>query len=348
MTPTSMAPARLDLAAGILVGLVAAGGVGCRRTTEAGDLATRIRLGFFLNVTHAPAMAGLAHGSYEAAVAPARLEVKAFASGPEAIEAIFAGAIDLCFVGPGPALNGYLRSEGTALRVIAGAATGGAAFVVRADAGIGGPEDLHHHRIASPQLGNTQDLALRLYLATHHLRTTEVGGDVQVVPISNPDILQLMKQGKLDGAWVPEPWVTRLLHEANGRVLVDEHDLWPNRRFPTAVLIATTRLLELAPTVVRRVVAAEAREIAWLDEHPAEGAELVSRVMKEWGKKPLPPAQMAESWRRVEFSTEPLADALSKIAADGRKLGYLPKAGDVRLAIDRRFLPAVDTDASAP
>src|SRR5579859_6739839 len=180
---------------------------------------TVIRVGAFPNITHAQAMVGKANGTFQKALGPGvKIEWTSFNAGPSAIEALFAGAIDMTYVGPNPTISGYLRSNGEALRVIAGAASGGASLVVRSDSGINKPEDFHGKRVGSPQLGNTQDVALRAWLKAHGMKPTDKGGDVQVVPLANPDQLTMFLQKQLDASWAPEPWATRLIHEGNAHL----------------------------------------------------------------------------------------------------------------------------------
>src|SRR3954469_21703390 len=181
---------------------------------------TVIHVGAFPNITHPQAMVGKANGYFEKAMGSnVKIDWKTFNAGPAAIEALFAGAIDMTYVGPNPTISGYVRSDGEALRVIGGAASGGAALVVRADAGINKPEDFHGKRVATPQFGNTQDVALRNWLKKNGIKTNDKGGDVQIVPMANPDQLTLFLKKDLDAAWAPEPWATRLIHEGNGRLL---------------------------------------------------------------------------------------------------------------------------------
>src|SRR3981189_299047 len=177
---------------------------------------TVVRVGAFPNITHAQAMVGKANRWFENALGPtAKIQWTSFNAGPSAIEALFSGAIDMTYVGPNPAITGYVRSNGEALRIVAGAASGGVALVVRNDSGIQKPEDFHGKRVASPQLGNTQDVALRAWLLAHGLKSIDKGGDVQVIPLANPDQLTLFLQRQLDASWAPEPWATRLIHEGN-------------------------------------------------------------------------------------------------------------------------------------
>ncbi len=178
-----------------------------------------IRVGYFPNVTHAQALVGRAGGQFEKALGPGvQIEWKAFNAGPSAIEALFASAIDLTYVGPNPTVTGYVRSQGAAVRVIAGAASGGASLVVRQGAGIQKAADFHGKKIATPQQGNSQDIALRAWLRANGLKTREKGGDVQIMPITNADQFTLFLKGQLDAAWAPEPWAARLVHEAGGKI----------------------------------------------------------------------------------------------------------------------------------
>ena len=326
--------------------LVAAALGGCHRGGRPAA-PQALHLGFFPNVTHAPALVGLEHGELARGLAPLGVEPKAFNAGPEAMEALFAGALDACYVGPAPAINAYLRSRGETLVIVAGAAQNGAGLVVRADAGIHGPADLHGKKLASPQLGNTQDIALRKYLAANGLQTRDRGGDVQVLPLANADILALMKQKQLDGAWVPEPWTTRLVDEAGGALFVDEKDLWPGHEFPTTVLVVTRKLLGEHPEIVKKLVAAHVATIDWMKAHPDEARALVDAGLKKWAKKALPPEILRKAYAHVEPSYALLEDALRTQLADGRALGYLPD-GDASAMTDRRILDQVLAQKGAP
>ncbi len=341
---------RPALLSALVAATLAIGGVGCkgRRTSGAtGAVLSSVHLGFFPNLTHGPALVGLLRGDFARALAPLTVEAQPFNAGPQAMEALFAGAIDACYVGPAPAINGYLRSHGEALVIVSGAALNGAGLVVRRDAGIRGPADLRGKKIASPQLGNTQDIALRTYLADNHLRPKDRGGDVQILPLANADILTLMKQGQLDGAWVPEPWTTRLIDEGGGTLLVDERERWPGSKFPTTVLVVTKKLASEHPDVVGKLVAANVATIAWMKANPAAARALVDAGLQKWAKKALPPELLARAYAHVEPSAELLDAALEKQLADGRALGFLPQ-GDVSGMIDRHFVDAATHRGATP
>src|ERR1700680_1811129 len=267
----------------------------------AGQSPTAVRVGYFPNITHAQALIGKATGKFDQALAPgAKVEWKAFNAGPSAIEALFAGALDLAYVGPNPAISGYIRSQGAALRVTAGTTGGGAALVVREGSGIQKPEDFHGKRVATPQLGNTQDVALRAWLHAHNLQTREKGGDVQVIPIANADQLTLFLKGEIDAAWAPEPWASRLIQEAKGRLFFDERDLWPNRRFVTAQLIVSTAFLQQHPDLVKKWLREHVELTAWINANPAEAKQILNQQIQKDTGRALPAAGLDSAYSRLE------------------------------------------------
>src|ERR1700722_3259230 len=247
---------------------------------------TVVRVGAFPNITHAQAMVGKANGWFEKALGPiVKIQWTSFNAGPSAIEALYAGAIDMAYIGPNPTISGYVRSNGEALRVVAGAASGGVALVVRNDSGIQKPEDFHGKRVGSPQLGNTQDVALRAWLKAHGMKSIDKGGDVQVVPLANPDQLTLFLKKQLDASWAPEPWASRLIHEGNAHVFLDERDLWPQGQFVITNLIVSTKFLHDHPDVVRHWLASHVELSDWINGHLPEAKQILnSQIAKETGK----------------------------------------------------------------
>jgi NitT/TauT family transport system substrate-binding protein len=285
---------------------------------------TTLRVGAFPNITHPQAVIGKANGWFQKAMGPeCRVEWKGFNAGPSAIEAVLAGALDMTYVGPNPAINGYLRSNGEALRIIAGATSGGAALVVRGDSGIQTPGDFHGKKVASPQMGNTQDVALRAWLSAHGLKTADKGGDVQVIPIANPDQLALFLKKDIDAAWAPEPWAARLIHEANGRLLVDERTLWPNGRFIAAHLVVSTKFLQARPDLVKNWLRAHVELTGWINQHPAEAKQLLNQQIQKETGKPLSAEVLEESFRRLEVTYDPLRASLTKAARSAFDAGFL-------------------------
>ncbi|HEY2094049.1 MAG TPA: ABC transporter substrate-binding protein [Thermoanaerobaculia bacterium] len=251
-----------------------------------------IRLGYFPNVTHSQALIGIARGDF------GKVKPIVFNAGPSVIEALFAGDVDLAYVGPNPAINGYVQSHGEALRIVAGATSGGAALVVRK-----GVQNLNGRKLASPQLGNTQDVALRRYLAADGIKA-------EVVPTPNAQIVDLFRRGDVDGAWVPEPWVSRLVVEAGGVVLVDERTLWPHGDFVTAQVIASTKFLKAHPDRVRRFLAAHVAITRWELAHPAEARAIVNGEIKRLTGKKLADRVLASAWEHMRPTWDPIAPSL--------------------------------------
>jgi NitT/TauT family transport system substrate-binding protein len=287
---------------------------------------TTIRVGAFPNITHAQPMIGKANGSFEKAMGGSvKIQWTSFNAGPSAIEALFAGAIDMTYIGPNPAITGYVRSGGEALRVVAGAVSGGASLVVRNDSGIQKPEDFHGKRVASPQMGNTQDVALRAWLKAHGMKSMDKGGDVQVVPLANPDQLTLFLKKELDGAWAPEPWATRLIREGNGRLFLEERDLWPQGQFVTTHLIVSTKFLHEHPDLVKNWIRAHVELTDWIDGHQPEAKRILNQqIQKETGKA-LSPAVLDEAFGRLQVTYDPIRNSLLTSARSAYDAGFLGK-----------------------
>src|SRR5919106_408115 len=262
-----------------------------------------------------------------------RVESFVFNAGPSAIEALFGGQIDVAYVGPNPAINGYLASNGEDLRVISGAASGGASFVIRNDSGIKSVNDLGGKKFASPQLGNTQDVSLRKFLVDNGFNTANNGGNVTVVPVTPADILTLMLKKEIDGAWVPEPWATRLVKEANGRIFVDERELWPpDGRFVTANIIARTDYLNENPDIVKQFLRAHINKTIWLNENKdQEAINAFNGALKKITGKTIPDDEIRDALTRLEFTFDPVEESLFRIADNAYELGYL---GDGRSKSD--------------
>lgn len=285
-----------------------------------GTPADELRLGYFANVTHSPALVGVANGTFEEALGDTVLSVQVFNAGPSAIEALNAGAIDATFIGPNPAINGFIQSQGESLRIVSGSTSGGAQFVVQPD--ITGPEDLVGTTLASPQLGGTQDVALRTWLTENDLENSISGdGDVTITPTENAQTLQLFQDGQIQGAWVPEPWASRLVIDAGGTVLVDEKDLWENGEFLTTHLIVSADYLAEHPQTVEALIRGELAAIDWINSHPDEAPALVNEEIEAETGKPLSDAVLARAFENVTFTYDPLAGTLEQLLADGVTAG---------------------------
>ena len=293
-----------------------------------------LRIGYFPNLNHAQAVIGLQqdgdfqkvlNANYSDTNKGVRIEPYVFNAGPSAIEALFGGQIDVAYVGPNPAINGYLASDGQGIRIISGAASGGASFIVRNDSGISSVNDLGGKKFASPQLGNTQDIALRKYLVDNGFNTIDKGGNVTIVPVTPPDILTLMLKKEIDGAWVPEPWATRLVREANGRIFVDERELWPpHGQFVTANIIARTDYLNENPDIIRQLLQAHINKTIWINENKDQQAiTAFNGALKKITGKTIPDDEIKDALTRLEFTYDPVKESLLKMTDNAYELGYL-------------------------
>lgn len=308
-----------------------------------------LRVGYFPNITHSQALIGVPRGDFQTALGPGfRLDVKIFNAGPSVIEAMFAGQLDLAYIGPNPAINGYVQSQGEALRVVAGATSGGAAFIVRPAAGIAGPRDLAGKRLATPQLGNTQDVALRAYLVAHGLKTAEQGGNVQVVPTENSQILNLFKLGQIDGAWVPEPWASRLIVEGGGQLFLDERSLWPNGDFTTALVIVSKSFLDAHPDAVRAWLQAHVAITLWEQSNPEEAKALANAQIQKLTGQALPAEVMDEAWTRMRVTYDPIAASLVTSADAAFAAGFLKQKPDLSSITDLTLLNQVLAERGLP
>ena len=293
-------------------------------TTTRADI---VRIGYFPNINHAQAVIGLGNGDFQKALDGIKVETQIFNAGPSAIEALFANQIDVTFVVPNPAINGYIKSDGEALRIIAGAASGGAVFVVRNDAEINSVEDFADKKFASPQLGNTQDVALRAYLLDNGYKTTENGGNIEVIPAKNPDILTLMLKKEIDGAWVPEPWGAKLVKEANGRIFIDERNLWPQGQFVSAHIVASTKYLQNHPDIIKKLLTAHVDETQWINQNKEESFKVFNIELEKLTGKTIPVDEFQEAFSRMEITYDPIKESLFKSANDAFDIGFL---GDTR------------------
>jgi NitT/TauT family transport system substrate-binding protein len=253
---------------------------------------TTLRVGHFPNVTHVQALVARnferqGREWFIARLGPGvKVEWYAYNAGPSAMEAIFANSLDLTYVGPNPAINAYARSRGKEIRVVAGAVNGGSALVVQPDAALAKPADFRGKRIATPQFGNTQDVAARAWLTAAGLRITQTGGDVQVVPTANPDQLGLFQRKQVDAVWTVEPWVSRLELEAGGKILIEEKDA------VTTVLTSSVRALEAQRDLVRRIVAAHRELSDWARQNPSEAQRMIREELRAGFRVEMHPSSL--------------------------------------------------------
>ena len=308
--------------------------------------ASELKLGYFGNITHAAALVGVKQGFIAKSLGSTKLSTQVFNAGPAAIEALNAGAIDATYIGPNPAINSFVKSNGESVSVIAGAASGGAQLVVKP--GIESAADLKGKTLASPQLGGTQDVALRAWLGQQGYKTTpDGGGDVAINPTENAQTLKLFQDGKLDGAWVPEPWASRLVLQAGAKVLVDEKDLWDGTgtgkpgEFPTTILIVNKKFAAEHPETVEALLKGHVAAVQWLNDTPAaEKASVINAALKQDAGKALSQDVIDRSLQNIVFTVDPLAGTYEKLLQDGVDAGTTKQA-DLNGLFDLRPLNSV-------
>jgi NitT/TauT family transport system substrate-binding protein len=307
---------RLTVALILGTGLLAACGSG---SSGSGD--EPLRLGFFPNITHATALVGVQKGIFAKHLGRAP-KTLTFNAGPAATEAVFSGAVDATYVGPNPAINAFAKSHGQAIRIISGAASGGAALVVKPS--IRSVADLRGKKIATPQLGNTQDVALRYWLKQQGLKTDKSGGgDVHVVPQDNAQTLQAFQQGQIDGAWVPEPYASRLILEDKGRKLVDEASLWPGGKFVITTLIVRTEFLKEHPDQVKKLLEAQVEANDYINSNKADAEKAANAELQALTGKALKQAALDATFKNVTFTDDPIASSLKSSAQHAEDVGLL-------------------------
>lgn len=290
-----------------------------------------LQVGHFPNITHAQAL--VAHqlsrqgkGWFEERLGPdVQIEWRVFNAGPSAMESLFANAVDITYVGPNPAINAYARSNGEEVRIVAGSADGGASLVVNPKLGLTKPADFKGKRIGTPQFANTQDVACRAWLIKNGIHVTATGGDASVIPTPNPDQLPLFKTEKLDAVWTVEPWVSRLLREADGKIFLEQKDT------VTTVLVSGTKLMKTHPDLVKKFVAAHAELTQWIKDHPKEAQALATREIEALTHGKIDPALIADAWGRIIFTSNLNRASLEDFVDQAFACGFLKE----RLNIDR-------------
>ena len=299
---------------------------------SAGDT---IRVGHFPNVTHVQGL--VAHhlsrtgrGWFEQRLGPdVKIEWYIYNAGPSAMEAILADSIDLTYVGPSPALNAYTKSNGEEIRIVAAAAAGGAALVVQADSGLKQPSDFRGKTIATPQLGNTQDIACRAWLANGGLKITQTGGDASIIPTPNPDQLALFKNKKLDAVWTVEPWVSRLERDAGGKVLVEQSNE------SITVLVSSVKFLKTKRDLAARFIRAHRELTDWIVSHPEEAKQMVRQELAAETKADVSPELIAQSWKRIVLKNDASLDEYQHFVANAQRAGFIRSLPDLSRLIER-------------
>lgn len=288
----------------------------------------KIRVAYFPNITHAVPIIGMEKGTFENQIGNNTvIESMLFDAGPQVIESIFAGSIDIAYVGPGPAINGFLKSENHNVKILSGAASGGASFIVHPNSKIDSVADFEGKRIAAPQIGNTQDISLRSYLSENGLKPAEKGGSVIVLNIPNPDIYTLFAKGDIDAAWVPEPTATILVQQLDGKRLFNEEELWPENKFASVLLIAREEYVRQNPEVINKWLEAHQQTVDWINSNPEQTRMIFIQFMKKETGKFLSEKLVDESLSNLEITSDPIVSSIHTFAKRADSLGYLGRHG---------------------
>lgn len=315
--------------------------------------AKELRLGYFPNITHAQALYGRATGELEKKLG-VPIKWIAFNAGPTAIESLFADAVDATFVGPSPTINGYIKSKGGKFVIVAGSASGGAGLVVRKDSGIASEKDFGGKVIATPQLGNTQDVAARVWFADKGYRLRERGGNVSLMPLSNPDQLTMFKRKQIDGAWTVEPWLARLEAEGGGEVFLEEKSLWPGGRYVTTHLVINKAFLAHHEETVRKLIDGLVEITEQINADKSAAAVILNVQLKKETGKALTEGVIEKAMTRVEFTWDPICASLETSAERSHRIGFLrrePALGGIysldvlNQVLKEKHLPPVEAPA---
>jgi NitT/TauT family transport system substrate-binding protein len=307
--------------------------------------AAELRLGYFPNITHAPALIGVDQGLFAAELGSTKLTPQTFNAGPDEVSALLGGSLDAGFIGSSPAINAFAKSNGQAVRLIAGSTSAGAQLVTSPE--ITSPEQLKGKTIATPQLGNTQDVALKKWLKENNLEIGDGPDKVTVQNIDNPRTLDLFKQGQVAGGWLPEPWSSRLV-DAGAGVLVDEKSLWPDGKFPTTVLIVRTEYLQQHPDTVQALLRGEQKAIDFATGQQEQAKTVTNEAIKKITNSSLSPAVLNRAFTEQQFDSDPLAATFPQLSKDSVTAGATPTETNLAGFVDVTALNAVRTQAGQP
>jgi NitT/TauT family transport system substrate-binding protein len=304
-------------------------------TTQLALAGETIRVGHFPNVTHVQGLVAhhlsrTGHGWFEERLGKdVKVEWYVYNAGPSAIEAILAGSVDLTYVGPNPALNAYAKSNGEEIRLLAGAAAGGAALVVQADSQLKQPTDFRGKTIATPQLGNTQDIACRAWLANGGLKITQTGGEAFIVPTPNPDQISLFQQRKLDAVWTVEPWVSRLEREAGGKVLLEQS------KDSVTVLVSGVKFVKGKSELTKKFVQAHRELTDWILAHPEEAKKMVLEELSVETQAKVSAELIAQAWKRIMLRPDVSIEEFQQFVSNAQRAGFMRTTPDLARLIER-------------
>jgi NitT/TauT family transport system substrate-binding protein len=338
--------AKVGLLVAAVITLV--GGLSGCSTNTAENKNAKVKIAHFPNITHSQALVGRANGQFQQALGESNvIEWKTFNAGPAEIEALFAGEVDIGYIGPGPAINGYTKSKGD-IQIIAGATDAGAVLVTRKDLVLNNVRELSGRRIAVPQFGNTQDLSLRHIMQENGLKDTTKGGTVEVRQADNPDIKTLLDKGEIDAALVPEPWGARLVSEVNANVLLDHKQVWRDGHYTTAVIVARTKFIQDHPEIIEKFLRTHVELTAYINNNPEQGKEIINSQIGQLTGKPLKKEVLDAAFSRVIVTNNPQKDSVVDFVKLSLDAGFIKKAPDLKTLFNFTILNKVLKEKGLP
>ncbi|MFB5610918.1 MAG: ABC transporter substrate-binding protein [Nitrosopumilaceae archaeon] len=288
----------------------------------------KIRVAFFPNVGHAVPIVGIENEIFSSGFGDETIiETKLFDSGPQVVESLFANSVDIAYVGPGPAINAFLKSDKNNVKILAGAASGGASFIVHPDSKIESAKDFPGKRIAAPQIGNTQDVSLRYFLSENGLKPAEKGGSVVILNVPNPDIYTLFTKGDIDAAWVPEPWATIFVNELGGTRLFFEEELWPENQFASVLLIGRADYIDQHPQLIKKWLSSHVKTVEWINANPDNTKLIFNQFLEKTYGQTLSDDVVSDSLDNLQITSDPINDSIIIFAERADSLGYLGRDG---------------------
>ena len=314
----------------ILAGISIIGGLtGCSSKKSESEV-VNVRVGYFPNITHSQALVGRAQGSFQKSIGTAsKIDWKVFNAGPAEVEALFAGAIDIGYIGPGPAINAYAKSKGD-IQIIAGATDAGAIFVSKKGVVIKDLKDLSGKKIAVPQFGNTQDLTLRKLLSDNGLKDKTKGGTVEVRQAANADILALLQKGEIDAALVPEPWGSRLIKEAGANIILDYKEVFRDGKYTTAVVVVRSEFLKDHPQIVENFIKNHVEVTDYINKNPDKAKDIVNKQITELTKKSIATDVLDAAFKRLTVTNDPEKDSVLEFVKASVNEGFLKSEPDTK------------------
>lgn len=317
--------------------------ISCSKDQEADN--AKVRIGYFPNITHSQALLGKSEGQFEKAFDNHKVEWKMFNAGPSEMEAMLAGELDIAYIGPGPAINGYVKSKGD-VQIIAGAANAGAILISRKDLKISDLKELENKKIAVPQFGNTQDLTLRYLLKQNGLKDTTKGGNVEIRQVENPDLKVLLEKGDIDIALVPEPWGSTLVKEIGANVISDYNKLLREGNYSTAVVIARKDFIKKNPDLVEKFLKTHVELTNALAKKDEKTKQAVNNQINEMTKKSLPKDVLDAAYNRMTPTYDPEKDSIMDFIDLSVEIGTLKEKPDTSNLFDLNILDKVLNETS--